>query len=33
MNYLKMLNGVLPHDIRILGYAEVPDEFDARYDC
>lgn len=28
-----MLNRILPDDIRITGWAPVPDEFNARYDC
>ena len=28
-----MINGILPEDIRIHGYAEVPPYFDARFTC
>eukprot|EP01069_Polyplicarium_translucidae_P000114 Polyplicarium_translucidae@DN1063_c0_g1_i2.p1 len=28
-----MLNGVLPHDVRILGACQVRADFDARFDC
>mgnify|MGYP001571985363 CR=1 FL=1 len=33
MNYIKILNGILPDDIRILQKAEVHDDFNARYHC
>ena len=33
LEYLTMLNRVLPKDIRILSAKEVPDKFDARHDC
>ncbi|KAH8740884.1 hypothetical protein FG386_002819 [Cryptosporidium ryanae] len=32
-NYTEMLNGVLPWDIRILGFCQVRDNFSARFDC
>ncbi|KAJ1605542.1 Deg1p-like type II pseudouridylate synthase TruA [Cryptosporidium canis] len=32
-NYMNMLNGVLPWDIRVLGYCEVRPDFSARFDC
>ena len=32
LNYVKMLNGVLPEDIRILAQAKVHEQFNARYD-
>ncbi len=31
MDYVKMINGCLPEDIRILSCVEVPDNFNARY--
>uniref|UniRef100_A0A3P8VDN0 Pseudouridylate synthase 3 n=1 Tax=Cynoglossus semilaevis TaxID=244447 RepID=A0A3P8VDN0_CYNSE len=31
--YVKMLNRVLPHDIRILDWAPVAQDFSARFDC
>lgn len=31
--YVKMLNRVLPPDIRALGWAPVPSGFSARFDC
>ncbi|CAB3403721.1 unnamed protein product [Caenorhabditis bovis] len=33
MNYLKMLNSVLPTTIRIFSWAPVPRKFSARFDC
>lgn len=33
LNYVKMLNRVLPSDIKILAWAPVNDEFDARFSC
>ena len=33
LNYAKMLNGLLPKDIRVLGWAPVHKEFSARFDC
>ncbi|XP_051775021.1 tRNA pseudouridine(38/39) synthase isoform X2 [Erpetoichthys calabaricus] len=33
MPYTKMLNRVLPEDIRVLGWAPVPADFSARFDC
>ncbi|KAG2460628.1 tRNA pseudouridine(38/39) synthase [Polypterus senegalus] len=33
MPYAKMLNRVLPEDIRVLGWAPVPADFSARFDC
>lgn len=33
MDYMKMLNGVLPPDIRILGWCPVPRQFNARFSC
>ncbi|CUV08081.1 unnamed protein product [Cryptosporidium hominis] len=32
-NYMEMLNGVLPWDIRVIGYCEVRPDFSARFDC
>ena len=32
-NYVTLMNNCLPKDIRILGYAVVPDSFKARFDC
>jgi tRNA pseudouridine38/39 synthase len=29
--YIKMLNGCLPRDIRVLAAVEVPEKFNARY--
>lgn len=31
--YALMMNNALPRDIRILGYAEVPNDFNARFKC
>lgn len=31
--YVKMLNGVLPEDIRVLAWAPVSDGFSSRFDC
>lgn len=31
MDYAAILNGVLPPDIRVLGWADVPDDFSARF--
>lgn len=31
--FLKGLNSVLPDDIKVLSYKEVPDDFHARYSC
>lgn len=33
IDYLKMLNGVLPPDIRIIGWCPVPKQFNARFSC
>ena len=35
LDYIKMLNGVLPHDIRVLGWAHLPPaaQFSARFSC
>lgn len=33
LNYVQILNSVLPDDIRILAYAEVPDNFNARFNA
>jgi tRNA pseudouridine38/39 synthase len=33
LDYIKMLNGVLPEDIRILGWCPVSTRFDARFSC
>eukprot|EP00055_Hartaetosiga_balthica_P011798 m.55073 g.55073 ORF g.55073 m.55073 type:complete len:242 (+) comp7737_c0_seq2:66-791(+) len=33
INYVKMLNGVLPLDIRVIDWAPVDKEFDARFSC
>eukprot|EP00056_Hartaetosiga_gracilis_P006067 m.92735 g.92735 ORF g.92735 m.92735 type:complete len:486 (+) comp12366_c0_seq3:35-1492(+) len=33
LNYVKMLNGVLPTDIRVLDWAPVDDDFNARFSC
>ena len=33
LNYAKMLNSSLPPDIRITAYKDVPEEFNARYNC
>ena len=32
-DYTQRINRVLPPDIRILGHAEVPPYFDARFSC
>ncbi|OII75275.1 Deg1p-like type II pseudouridylate synthase [Cryptosporidium ubiquitum] len=32
-NYMEMLNGVLPWDIRVLGFCKVRPDFNARFDC
>ena len=32
-DYTQRINRVLPPDIRILGHAEVPHSFDARFSC
>ncbi|OII77354.1 tRNA pseudouridine synthase A family protein [Cryptosporidium andersoni] len=32
-NYQEMINGVLPWDIRILGFCQVNNNFSARFDC
>ena len=33
LDYLRMLNGALPRDIRVLAYAAVPAQWNARFDC
>jgi tRNA pseudouridine38/39 synthase len=33
LDYVKMVNGVLPDDIRVLSWSFVDDHFDARFDC
>lgn len=33
MDYVKMLNGVLPDDIRVLAAAEVHKDFNSRFEC
>lgn len=33
LNYTRILNGVLPNDIRVTGYTPVPTTFNARFDC
>lgn len=33
LSYIKILNGNLPPDIRILQWSSVPPEFNARFDC
>lgn len=33
LNYVKIINCNLPEDIRIIAFAEVPDDFNARYHC
>jgi tRNA pseudouridine38/39 synthase len=33
LDYAKMINGCLPDDIRVLASHEVPDSFNARFDC
>ncbi|EPZ34881.1 Pseudouridine synthase, catalytic domain-containing protein [Rozella allomycis CSF55] len=32
-DYCRIINKVLPNDIRILGWSFVPEEFNARFDC
>jgi len=32
-DYCLKLNHVLPEDIRMIGYSEVPEHFDARFSC
>lgn len=33
LNYCKMLNSLLPKDIRIIAWSQVKDGFSARFDC
>ena len=33
MDYVKMINGVLPDDIRIIAWSEAPTDFNARFNC
>ncbi|KAL1130686.1 hypothetical protein AAG570_011927, partial [Ranatra chinensis] len=33
LDYCKMLNRVLPEDVRVVAWAPVPPEFSARFDC
>ncbi|KAJ4460033.1 putative tRNA pseudouridylate synthase [Paratrimastix pyriformis] len=33
LDYVAMLNGVLPPEIRVLGWQDAPTEFDARFSC
>lgn len=33
LDYVKMLNGCLPPDIRVLGWCPVPPGFSARFNC
>lgn len=33
LDYVRLLNNVLPQEIRVLAWASVPDEFSARFDC
>ena len=33
LDYVRMLNGVLPPEIRVLGWSPVPRAFDARFSC